>query len=46
MVVWEDPELTSSYRHNKSTATYGKIPTEKNLRTEHQLHNKNKSVTL
>ena len=32
MVVWEDPELTSSYRHNKSTATHGKIPSEKNLR--------------
>lgn len=33
MVAQEDPELPSSHRHNKSSATYETIPSEKNLRT-------------
>lgn len=32
-MVWEDPELTSSHRHTKSTVAYGTIPSEKDLNT-------------
>lgn len=43
IVAQEDPEFTSYHRHTKSTATYGTIPTEQELKTiiaEHLLHNK------
>ena len=33
MAAYEDPELTSSYKHNKSTTTHGKIPSEGYLET-------------
>lgn len=33
MVVWDDSELTSSYLHTKSTAAYGIISSEKDLKT-------------
>lgn len=33
MAVWEDPELVSSHRHNRSTVTQGKTSPEKDLRT-------------
>lgn len=33
MVVQEDPEHISSGEHNKSTATYETIPSEKDLKT-------------
>lgn len=34
MVAQQDPELTSSRGHNKSTATYGMSPSEKHLKIE------------
>ena len=33
MAAGEDPELTFSHRHNKSTATHGVISAEKDLET-------------
>lgn len=32
MAALEDPEVTSSYEHKKLTATYGTIPSEKDLK--------------
>ena len=33
MVAQDDPKLTSSQGHTKSMATYGTIPSEKDLKT-------------
>lgn len=33
MAAEKDSELTSSHEHNKSTATHGMIPCEKDLKT-------------
>lgn len=33
MTVWEKPELTSSHKHNTSTATYGIMFLERDLKT-------------
>lgn len=33
MVMQEDLELTSSHEYIKSTATYGTVPSEKDLKT-------------
>lgn len=35
MVAQEEPELISSHRHTKSTATYETIPTKEELKTSH-----------
>ena len=44
MMVLEDPEPTSTHGHTKSTATYGIIPSEKEL-VEQLLHTKDKKAT-
>ena len=33
MAAQEDPKLTSSQGHNKTTATFATIPSEKDLKT-------------
>ena len=41
MASKQDPELTSSHRHNKATTTYGLIPSKRHLKfNEESLHNK------
>lgn len=34
MAAYQDPDLTSSHQHSKSTTTHGIIPYEKDLKTE------------